>query len=1110
MFGFIRKLFGTQSQKTLKALEPYIKQINEIYEKLRSLSHDQLRQQTHLLKDQIKHQTNEEYTAMTTAKEQAKRSHNITEKSKLFKKLHSLQKKYDAKLEKTLLTLLPQAFAIVKETTRRFKENKTLHVQATEYDKTLAKKHDHIKIIDHKACWYNTWRAGGQKVIWNMIPYDVQLIGGIVLHQGKIAEMATGEGKTLAAILPAFLNALTNKGVHIVTVNDYLAKRDAEWVGPIFQFHGLTVDCIDKHPSHSQQRKQAYLADISYGTNNEFGFDYLRDNMVASPEEKVQRGHTYAIVDEVDSVLIDDARTPLIISGPASYDDTESYYLFNPLVHQLYKAQHQLIVNLLKEAQQNIKENKTKEAGICLFRIYRGLPKHPPFIQHLSQKGMKKLLHETENTFLEDNSRKMPEADEPLFFIVEEKTNTVELTEKGTAYLTKQGEDPDFFILPDIATQIANVENDTTLSNQEKINKRTELTNDYSDKSNRIHIIKQSLKSRVFFTKGIEYVVINQQVKIVDEQTGRILPGRRYSEGLHQAIEAKENVKVEKPSQTYATHTFQTYFPMYDKLAGMTGTAETEAKELWEIYKLEVVVIPTHKPIIRQDRDDKIYKTEEEKLDAIAQEIVTLHQQGRPVLAQAPSVEGSYKAHQAVKKLLKKANIQLLNAKNHEKESTIVANAGQEGAVTISNPMSGRGTDIKLTDEVIPLGGLHVVGTERNESRRVDRQLRGRSGRQGDPGSSQFYISLEDPLMAHFKHGFIGSQMDKIFHQKGEAIQDPRITNAIESAQKRLEENHFASRKRLLEYDQVMNMQRRVIYKKRDHALYRNRLDLDIMHMLHQTLTNIVTKAQTQENSYKSFELDIISTLGIELNITSKELINQPAKQLIKQLYEKAYNTYLQKKDNTQTTFNHLFKNIEQPPQSQEIPFYFSFDKDSTNPIHTNINLTQTIASGGKAAVQTLESSIVLHYIDEHWKYHLQRMDALKEASGNAVYEQKDPLLIYKFEGHELFKQLINTINKEIITSLFKIDLVAPTLTQAANNDFAHAQPNLQETKYQYHNDAILPTKQAITPMRTTKIASRNQRVTVKYTDGKIKENVKFKTIADDFEKKRCIIVSST
>ncbi|MEM7173915.1 MAG: preprotein translocase subunit SecA [Bacteroidota bacterium] len=1104
MFTFIQKLFSTSSQKTLKRLNPYVKQINQAYEKLKSLSHDELRYQTYLLKEEIKKETAKEYDAILQLKGEASNQDGLTATTQIFSQLDKLEVKYKAKLSKALNNVLPKAFAIVKETTRRFKENESLYVKATEYDRVLAERYAHVEIVGNQACWHNQWLAGGQKVTWDMVPYDVQLMGGIILHQGKIAEMATGEGKTLAAILPAYLNALAGKGVHVITVNDYLSQRDAEWVGPIYQFHGLKVDCIDKYDSRSEARRVAYLADITYGTNNEFGFDYLRDNMATTIKEKVQPPHHYAIVDEVDSVLIDDARTPLIISGPASYNDTAYYYLFKSRVQQLYSAQHELIVGLLKEAKEKIKANKTQEAGLALLRIYRGLPKHEPFIQYLSEKGMKKLLADTESEYLEENSRKMPEADELLFFTIEEKENTIELTEKGLAHLTKQEEEADFFVLQDIATEMALIANSDQLSHEEKIGQRSALIEDYSKKSSRIHAIHQLLKGYTLFRKDIDYVVINQEVKIVDEKTGRILMGRRYSDGLHQALEAKENVKIEDPSQTYATITLQNYFRMYNKLAGMTGTAETEAKELWDIYNLEVVVIPTHRPVSREDRNDKIFKTEEEKLEAIKEEVENLRHTGRPILIGTSTVEESEK----VGKKLKVNPAQILNAKNHKKESQIIARAGQEGVVTVVTHMAGRGTDIKLSPAAKEAGGLAIIGAERHENRRVDRQLRGRAGRQGDPGSSQFFISLEDNLMMHFKHGVIGSRVDSIFTKKGEAIQDRYITLAIENAQKRLEENQFAYRKRALEYDDVMNMQRSVIYKKRDHALHGDRLNLDIMHMLHYTITQIVTKAQQEGHDYKSFELDVIDILKINSLISEKEFANAPAERLINTIYKEAYQFYIKKKQKNQDFFAN-FKFVEdgrELKRNSELPFIFKSENTQSESIHTMINAWEAIESKGKTAMQSIESSIVLHYIDKHWKHHLQNMDELKASTHNARYENKDPLLVYKFEALKLFKQLMNEINKEVVGLLYDIDLTDTTIVQ--EDRWEKAKPSyLKESKQDDENAEALSGNITNSPIQSEKVASRNQRVTVKYTDGTIKENVKFKSIQDDYENKRCVII---
>ncbi|MDE0471824.1 MAG: preprotein translocase subunit SecA, partial [Ekhidna sp.] len=891
----IAKLFGgTKTEKDLKAIAPYVGMINTEYEKLKSISDDDLRGKTQELKGVIKDHLTLIDDQIKTLNKQIEENPelDVNQKEDIFSQMDKLEDERDSALEKVLLEVLPQAFAVMKETSRRLAENEKLVVKASDYDREIAAKKSNVEIKGTNAIWHNRWQAAGNNVIWNMVHYDVQLIGGVVLHQGKIAEMATGEGKTLVATLPAYLNALAERGVHIVTVNDYLARRDAEWNAPLFEFHQLRIDCIDNYQPNSLERRNAYQADITYGTNNEFGFDYLRDNMSRSPDELVQKKHHYAMVDEVDSVLVDDARTPLIISGPIPKGDEHEFQDLKPRIQRLVDAQKKLVGDYLNEAKKLIKEDNETDAGLPLFRAFRGLPKYKPLIKFQSETGIKQILQKTENIYLADNQKKMPEADEPLYFTIDEKMNSIDLTEKGIDLITKDGEDTEFFILPDIGTEIARLEKDDTLAEKEMLLKKEQIIRDYNVKGQRIHSVNQLLKAYCMYEKDTEYVVMDGKVKIVDEQTGRIMEGRRYSDGLHQAIEAKEHVKVEDATQTYATITLQNYFRMYHKLAGMTGTAETEAGEFWDIYKLDVVVIPTNRPITRKDEHDKVYKTMREKFNAVAEEVAELTKQGRPVLVGTTSVEIS----EILSRMLKIRNIkhQVLNAKQHAKEADIVAEAGKPGTVTIATNMAGRGTDIKLTPEVKEAGGLAIIGTERHESRRVDRQLRGRSGRQGDPGSSQFYVSLEDNLMRLFMSDRVAKIMDRLGLQEGEVIQHSMITKSIERAQKKVEENNFAIRKNLLEYDDVMNSQREVIYKRRKNALYGDRLELDILNMIYETCEDIVFNAKGT-NDLDSFKLSTISTLGLDSPITQEQLEKTEEAKLAENLYDEALKNYNQK-----------------------------------------------------------------------------------------------------------------------------------------------------------------------------------------------------------------------
>ncbi|MBF9251938.1 preprotein translocase subunit SecA [Pontibacter sp. 172403-2] len=1122
MFDFfgktVAKVFGTKSDRDIKEVMPYVAKINEEYAKLAGLSGDELRQRTAEVKRVIDERLKpiDEQIAGLHKRIADEPELDIVQKENIFSEIDELEKQRNKDLEVVLMEVLPAAFAIVKETARRWKEDGQMEVTATEQDRAFAATKANVQIEGDKAIWLNKWVAAGTEITWDMLHYDVQLIGGVVLHQGKIAEMATGEGKTLVATLPAFLNALAKRGVHVVTVNDYLAKRDSEWVGPLFEFHGLTIDCIDKHQPNSEARRKAYRADITYGTNNEFGFDYLRDNMSRDPQDLVQRQHHYAMVDEVDSVLIDDARTPLIISGPVPRGDEHEFYQLKPRIAMLVDAQRKVVNNFLTEAKRLIKEGDTKEGGISLFRAYRGLPKSKPLIKYLSEQGNRAILQKTENYFLQDNSRMMPEADEPLYFTIDEKHNQIELTEKGIDLITGQGEDPNFYIMPDIGTEIANIENDKSISHEEQVHAKERLISDFQEKSKRIHTINQLLKAYTLFEKDTEYIVTpDSKVKIVDEQTGRVMEGRRYSDGLHQAIEAKENVKVEDATQTYATVTLQNYFRMYHKLAGMTGTAETEAGEFWEIYKLDVVVIPTNRPIQRNDEHDKVFKTVREKYNAVVDEIVELTEIGRPVLVGTTSVEISELLSRML--TLRKIKHQVLNAKMHQKEAEIVAEAGKSSTVTIATNMAGRGTDIKLTPESKAAGGLAIVGTERHESRRVDRQLRGRAGRQGDPGSSQFFVSLEDNLMRLFGSDRIARLMDRMGLEEGEVIQHSMITNSIERAQKKVEENNFGQRKRLLEYDDVMNAQREVVYKRRRNALYGERLELDIWNMIYDISEDVVVSYKNI-NDYENFQLHLIRVFGFEPTITEDEFRAGQANQLAQRLYNEALNFYLNRNKETAAQAYPIISDIHQNrgPMIENVAVPFT---DGKRQIAAVANLTKTYESKGMELIRAMEKIITLGTIDQAWTEHLRQMDDLKQSVQNAVYEQKDPLLIYKFESFELFKRMIGKVNEETINFLFHafIPIQAPEQVQTPRAPQpAPKPPVLKERKAAVHSSledetghtaATAAEPERIMPAHSQKVAGRNDRVSVQYLDGRLVKDVKFKTVEEDLHNNRCVLV---
>ncbi|HSK13445.1 MAG TPA: preprotein translocase subunit SecA [Phnomibacter sp.] len=1019
MLGFLSKLLGgNKSERDVKLIFPLVQKINDHFSRYQSLSNDELRANTTHFKARIAEALADIDHEIAAQKEAAENlsTEEINERDAIYQHIDKLTKARDEQLEKVLLELLPEAFATMKEAARRFKENTTLESTATDLDRELAGKgRSYVTIEGDKAIFQNTWTAAGGQITWNMVHYDVQLIGGIVLHQGKIAEMATGEGKTLVSTLASYLNALAGQGVHLVTVNDYLARRDSEWNGPVFEWLGITVDCIDKHQPNTADRRKAYLADITYGTNNEFGFDYLRDNMVHNPEEMVQRKHHYAMVDEVDSVLIDDARTPLIISGPVPRGDEQQYHVLKPRVAALVEAQRRAVNNFLIEAKKKIAEGNDdpKDGGLALMRAFRGLPKTGALIKFLSEPGNRVKLQKIENYYLADQSKEMPKVDAELLFYIDEKNNQVDLTDKGLAEITKSGEDPDFFILPDLSVKLAEIEKSDTTP-EEKMQQKEVLLSDYAAKADRIHTVQQLLKAYTLFEKDVEYVVIEGQVKIVDEQTGRIMEGRRYSDGLHQAIEAKENVKIEAATQTYATITLQNYFRMYHKLAGMTGTAETEAAEFWNIYKLDVVSIPTNVQVIRVDNEDLVYKTKREKYGAVIEEIETLRNAGRPVLVGTTDVAVS----ELLSKMLtgKKIPHNVLNAKQHAREAQIVAEAGLPGNVTIATNMAGRGTDIKLGPGVKEAGGLAIVGTERHDSRRVDRQLRGRAGRQGDPGSSQFFVSLEDDLMRMFGSDRIAGLMDRMGYKEGEVIQHSMITKSIERAQKKVEENNFGIRKRLLEYDDVMNKQRNVIYARRRHALFGERLALDLDNAFYSVAADIVATFQEQ-NDYEGMKLSAIVNLAVDVNISEEEFSKGNEKELAQKLYDQAVQTYAQKKQNLAKQALPVFKNIRLTQGSHienvVVPF-----TDGRKGMQVLANLDKTIKTEGQELMAAMERNITLAIIDNAWKEHLRAMDDLKQSVQTASYEQKDPLVIYKIEAFNLFKRMEGDLNKEIIQFL--------------------------------------------------------------------------------------------
>ncbi len=1021
MLDIFKKLFGTKSDRDLKEITPILNKCIALKDDYQKLSNDQLRAKTFQFKETIKEAIAAEEAEIEEIKNRIETEYdmNVVEKEKLYASLDSLEKESYRKTQEVLDEILPEAFAVLRETSDRFKQNSVVEVTALDFDRDIAASRDQVEIVGDKAYWQNKWMAGGNLITWDMCHYDVQLIGGVVLHSGKIAEMSTGEGKTLVATLPVYLNALPGKGVHVVTVNDYLARRDSEWMGPIYEFHGLVVDCIDKHEPNTDRRRKAYNADITFGTNNEFGFDYLRDNMARNITEIVQRKHNYAIVDEVDSVLIDDARTPLIISGPTPKGDQQEFDVYKPIVEKLYGHQKNFVTKILAEAKHLLQspENSEeyKEGAKLMLRAHRGLPKNKATIKFLSEPGMKQLLLKTEGHYMAEQNKYMHIIDDELYFVIEEKQNTIDIREKGIDLVSNNAEEAKLFIMPDIGAEVAELEK-LNLNDKEKLDAKTEIYRNYAVASERLHTINQLMKAYALFEKDVEYVIMDNKIKIVDEQTGRIMEGRRYSDGLHQAIEAKERVKIEAATQTYATVTLQNYFRMYQKLAGMTGTAETEAGELWDIYKLDVVVIPTNRPIARKDMEDMVFKTKREKFNAVIDEIKKLHEDGRPVLVGTTSVETSELLGKML--TLRKIPHNVLNAKLHQKEADIVAHAGQSGTVTISTNMAGRGTDIKLGAGVKEKGGLAIIGTERHDSRRVDRQLRGRAGRQGDPGSSQFYVSLEDNLMRLFGSDRIAKVMDRLGLKEGEVIQHSMITKSIERAQRKVEENNFGIRKRLLEYDDVMNKQRETIYSKRRNALYGDRLSIDLSNMFFDLSEQLISEYQDKRD-FEGFTMEIISTFAIDVPFNEETFMQGNSNDLAEQLFEHVTANYKQKtqslSDRAYPIIQSVFEREGQRYENIAIPI-----TDGHKTLNVIAPLKKCYESGGKEVILSVEKGINLAVIDDSWKEHLREMDELKQSVQNASYEQKDPLLIYKFESFELFKQMLHKINKEISSFLTK------------------------------------------------------------------------------------------
>ncbi|MFL0204971.1 preprotein translocase subunit SecA [Tenacibaculum maritimum] len=1089
------KLFvGDKQQKDLKTLQPIVDKVTSFEKKISQLSNDELRQKSNDFKTKIKEATKSFNEQIATLEMEAK-SADIDRQEDIYAEIDELKDQSYKASEAILQEIMPEAFCVVKETAKRFTNNKQLEVTATPFDRELSAFNPHITLDDQKAYWANSWDAAGKPVTWDMIHYDVQLMGGAVLHQGKIAEMMTGEGKTLVSTLPIYLNALTGNGVHVVTVNDYLAKRDKAWMAPIFEFHGLTTDCIDYHQPNSEARRKAYNADITYGTNNEFGFDYLRDNMANSKEDLVQRAPNYAIIDEVDSVLIDDARTPLIISGPVPQGDRHEFNELKPLVADLVALQSKYLVGVLAEAKKLIASGDTKEGGFQLLRVHRGLPKNKALIKFLSQEGVKQILQKTENFYMQDNNKLMPEVDAELYFVVEEKNNQIDLTDKGINHLSDKTQNDTFFVLPDISVKVGEIDK-SIASPEEKANQKEELYRDFSVKSERIHTMNQLLKAYTVFEKDVEYVVIDNKVMIVDEQTGRIMDGRRYSDGLHQALEAKENVNIEDATQTFATVTLQNYFRMYRKLSGMTGTAITEAGELLEIYKLDVVEIPTNKPIQRDDKEDLVYKTAPEKYNAVIEDIVQLVNQGRPVLVGTTSVEISELLGRMLQ--MRKIPHNILNAKLHKREADVVAEAGKPGVVTIATNMAGRGTDIKLSKEVKDAGGLAIIGTERHDSRRVDRQLRGRAGRQGDVGSSQFYVALDDNLMRLFGSDRIAKMMDRMGLKEGEVIQHSMITKSIERAQKKVEENNFGIRKRLLEYDDIMNAQREFVYKRRRHALDGKRLEVDIANMIYDTCESIIKENKPTKN-FQNFEFELIRFSSMTSPFSEEEFNQATEKELADKLYEIITDHY--KKDAEKNALQafpvikDVYENEGDRYERIVVPF-----TDGAKTLQVVTNLKEAYESEGKSLVTDFEKNITLAIIDENWKDHLRKMDELKQTVQNATYEQKDPLLVYKFEAFNLFQDTIDKINKEVLSFLFKGKLPSQDASQVSE---AHEQKpeklNLRKDDVQNSTQQAIQNSRQEEPeivetiVREQPKIGRNERITIKNVMTGEEKEVKYK-----------------
>ena len=1098
----VLKVFvGDKSKQDVASIMPIVEQIKSHESEIEKLSHDGLREKTISFKAKIAEALSDVNARIASLEAEADETEDIDRKEDIYTEIDALKEESYTISEGVLNDILPEAFAVVKETAKRFFHNTQVEVTASAFDREISGEKDYVTLEGDKAYWANSWDAAGKAITWDMIHYDVQLIGGVAMHQGKIAEMQTGEGKTLVATLPMYLNALTGNGVHLVTVNDYLAKRDSAWMAPLFQFHGLTVDCIDYHRPNSAARRKAYAADITYGTNNEFGFDYLRDNMAHSPNDLVQRPHNYAIVDEVDSVLVDDARTPLIISGPVPKGDQHEFDELKPKIDNLVSLQRQQLTGTLAEAKKLIANGQTKEGGVELLRVYRGLPKNKALIKYLSEEGIRLLLQKTENHYMQDNNREMPKIDSELYFTIDEKNNQIELTDKGIEHLSGK-EDPNFFVMPEMGLEINKIEK-AGLSKEEEAEKKEELYRDFSVKSERIHTMNQLLKAYTLFEKDTEYVVMENKVKIVDEQTGRIMDGRRYSDGLHQAIEAKENVKIEDATQTFATITLQNFFRMYRKLSGMTGTAVTEAGELWEIYKLDVVEIPTNRPIARKDEDDKVYKTKREKYNAVIEEVTALTEAGRPVLIGTTSVEISELLSRML--TLRKIPHNVLNAKLHKREADIVAEAGNSGQVTIATNMAGRGTDIKLSKPVKEAGGLAIIGTERHDSRRVDRQLRGRSGRQGDPGSSQFYVSLEDNLMRLFGSERIAKMMDRMGLEEGEVIQHGMISKSIERAQKKVEENNFGVRKRLLEYDDVMNAQREVIYKRRYHALFGERLRVDLANMIYDT-AEVISETNKIAQDYKNFEFELIRFFSMGSPVTEKEFNSLNVQQLSGKVYKAALKHYREKMERNAETAFPIIKNVYENPESNYERIVVPFS-DGNKELRVVTNLKEAYDSEGKQLITDFEKNITLAIIDDAWKTHLRKMDELKQSVQLAVHEQKDPLLIYKFEAFELFKQRVEEINKDVISFLFKGELPVQQQGQIREARQTRKKENLETTKEEIQNlderaaqsraagGNTQPRQQQVTEtiVRERPKIGRNDKVTIKNVMSGENKSLKYK-----------------